>query len=124
MHGISPLSVQRGAGRHTSGRQNPPGAPFAAPSSHSSPQSTIALPHTSCLHVGEQSSPQVTLKSSHSSPMSSVPLPQSSSRHWCEQPSPSIVLPSSHSSSPVTWSSPQPGGTNVRQSAEQPPTPG
>src|SRR5262245_1228020 len=48
MHGVTPLSVQRGAGTQTSRRQKPPGAPLAAPSSHSSPQSTIALPQTSC----------------------------------------------------------------------------
>jgi hypothetical protein len=122
MHGISPLSVQRGAARQTSSRQKPPGTPLLAPSSHSSPQSTIALPHP-FLHR------RVVVAADHvevvdSSPMSSVPLPQPSSRHWCEQPSPSVVLPSSHCSSPVTWSSPQPGGMKVPQSTEQPPTPG
>ncbi len=122
MHGSVPPVEQRGPGRQRSARQEPPGALFPAPSSHSSPQSRIPFPHSSFLHVGEQPSQPVTLKSSQSSPGSTVPLPHRSWRHWWVQPSPSTVLPSSHSSVAASVPSPQPGGTRRRQSAEQPPT--
>src|SRR5438046_8244789 len=52
-----------------------PGAPLAEPSSQSSPQSIVPLPHASFWHVGEQPSHGVLLPSSHCSPPSSVPFP-------------------------------------------------
>src|SRR6185295_18275152 len=52
-----------------------PGAPLADPASHSSPQSTTPLPHTSCAQLGEQPSHGAELPSSQPSPSSRVPLP-------------------------------------------------
>src|SRR5688572_13530567 len=107
--------------RHVSARHVLPGWPFCSPSSHSSPQSTVALPQSSSTPPACHPSHGSVLLPSHSSRHSCVPLPPASISQKRLQPSQSSVLPSSHCSpsSGSSWSSPQSGGGRRVQFAAQ-----
>src|SRR6185312_13310137 len=97
----------------------------SGPGSHSSPLSTVPLPHfSSDLQSAEQPSPDAVLPSSQTSPLmvSTMPLPQVSfDLQSAEQPSPETLLPSSQTSPLQVSTMPLPQVSSDLQSAEQPP---
>ena len=83
-------AVQVEPGRQTLGRQFEPGAPLAAPLSHSSPWSCVPSPHQWSRQSAEQGVPSTPFCApvSHSSVPSTRPLPQNSTVHVAEHPAP------------------------------------
>src|SRR5258706_32677 len=106
MHGSAPPVEQRGPGWQRSAKHEPPGALFPAPSSHSSPQSSVPSPQPGGTRRRQSAEQPPTFGVSHSSRHSTVPLPQFSIWQVDEQPSHAVVLPSSQVSAASMWRSP------------------
>src|SRR5690606_24666786 len=105
---LSPQRAAQQSRRHTSGTLSE----FWAASSHSSPGSSVPLPHVNILHWSEQleDAPPLSLPSSHSSSASTTRSPHVGRAHVVRQFEPGVSAfdtPSSHSSSASVTESPQ-----------------